>query len=176
MPFESRFFQFINKRATVAPTVADNYAVTVAGQPINTNPDARILPHTTRLELQCSSGPQQLIYRNYPRSRIFNWSPEGCGNVNLEILVGDMILSQSYIGGKAFAKFLQTYAQGSRRFAPDDFPPEQSAKLKSYGIKYFIVGYQLLIAQEQNSAVDLGAGEAADIGYITGILVDHALA
>ena len=142
LPFEKSFLEFLNGRVSVAPTVADNYAVAIRGEPTHTNPNAQILPHATRLELQCGSGVQRLINRQYPVKKVFNWSPKDCGDVSLQILVGNLTLTQRYTGKRAFAEFLQDFAQGSRTFYPGDFT-DQSAALKNFGIKTIKVGYRL---------------------------------
>jgi type VI secretion system protein ImpL len=142
LPFETGFFSFLNKSVVVSEPSPEYYAVTIRGIPTHANPNARILPHATRLELQCGKNVQRLVNRQYPIKRIFNWSRENCGDVRLQILVGDLVLTQYYSGKQAFVEFLRDFAKGAHRFLPDDFPAER-ADLISYGIKEIKVGYHL---------------------------------
>jgi len=116
--------------------------VTIRGLPTRANPEARILPKATRLELQCGNKMYRLINRNYPIKRTFNWSRQDCGDVRLQIMVGNLVLTKNYTGSQAFAEFLRDFGKGLRRFSPDDFPQEGS-ELKRFGIKFIEVSYKL---------------------------------
>ena len=142
LPFESSFFSFLNKGVDLPEQVKDNYAVTIRGLPTRANPEARILPKATRLELQCGNKMYRLINRNYPIKRTFNWSRHDCGDVRLQIMVGNLVLTKNYTGSQAFAEFLQDFGKGLRRFSPDDFPQE-GPELKRFGIKFIEVSYKL---------------------------------
>jgi len=142
LPFENTFFSFLNKGGEIPDTVPNQYAVTIHGLPTNANPDARILPHGTRLELQCGNTIYRLVNRHYPIKKTFHWSRQNCGDVRLQILVGDLTLTRIYKGSQAFVEFLRDFAKGPKTFSADDFP-EDSAELKSYGIKFIEVGYTL---------------------------------
>jgi type VI secretion system protein ImpL len=142
LPFESRFFSFLNKGVDIPEQVKDKYAVTIQGLPTRANPDARILPKATRLELQCGNKMYRLINRNYPIKRTFNWSRQDCGDVRLQIMVGNLVLTKNYTGSQAFAEFLRDFAKGLHTFSLDEFPQEDS-ELKRYGIKFIEVRYKL---------------------------------
>jgi type VI secretion system protein ImpL len=142
LPFESSFFSFLNKGTDLPERLKDKYAVIIRGLPTRANPDARILPKATRLELQCGNTMYLLINRNYPIKRTFNWSRHDCGDVRLQIMVGNLVLTKNYTGSQAFAEFLRDFADGLRRFSPDEFPQE-SSELKSFGIQFIEVSYKL---------------------------------
>ncbi len=145
VPFDSYFFSFLNKGAKAAAHAAamskPNYNVTIKGLPTDANPDARLKPHSSRLELQCANSTQSLINLNYPVSKTFNWSPETCSDVFFQIEVGDLSLTKKYSGAHAFPEFLQDFRGGKRTFYPNDFPREK-VSLDRLGIKYIKVNYQ----------------------------------
>jgi type VI secretion system protein ImpL len=145
VPFEPALFVFLGKGAKVSAAAAvakkESYNVMIRGLPTDANPDARIKPHGTRLELQCASGIQNLVNQNYPVNKTFMWTPDTCGDVLFQIEVGDVVLTKKYIGPRAFPDFLQDFKGGRRTFSPGDFPAER-AGLERLGIKYIRVNYQ----------------------------------
>jgi type VI secretion system protein ImpL len=143
LPFDAAFFTFLTKGAKVKVAVQQkpNHGVTIRGLPTDANPDARIKPQSTRLELQCHSGSQVLENLNFPITRKFAWSPETCGDVFLQIDVGDQILTKRYEGPQAFPDFLEDFKGGRHTFTTRDFPGER-ASLDRMGIKYIRVNYQ----------------------------------
>jgi type VI secretion system protein ImpL len=114
--------------------------VTIKGLPTDTNPEVRLPPHGTRLELQCAGSTESLINLHHRVSKIFNWSPETCGDVILKIDVGDISLIKQYEGSQAFPNFLLDFPGGQRSFYPHEFPEEQEY-LESLGIKFIKVNY-----------------------------------
>lgn len=141
VPFDTSFLTFLNKGA-VAPTVTkQSYSVVIRGLPTDANPDTRVKPHSTKLELQCSGGNQTIINYNFPVSKTFQWSLETCGDVLFQIEVGNLVLRKKYTGSQAFSEFLQDFPGGQRTFTPGDFPGEKAA-LEGLGIKLIKVNYQ----------------------------------
>lgn len=140
--FEPSFLSFLGRGAQTSRPLKDNYAVTFVGQPTSANPEARIQPSATRLELQCAKDQQVLINRNYPIRKTFNWAPANCGDVIFQIEVGNLVLIQKYTGYQAFARFLQDFAKGTKTFSPGDFPAHQ-AGLERLGIQYIRVEYEI---------------------------------
>jgi type VI secretion system protein ImpL len=145
VPFDPSFFAFLAKGAKVSAAAAtgkkENFNVVIRGLPTDTNPEARIKPHATRLELQCASGVQSLVNQNYPVNKTFMFSPDGCGDVLFQIEVSDLILTKKYTGPRAFPEFLQDFRGGRRTFNPGEFPAER-VSLERLGIKYIRVNYQ----------------------------------
>ena len=143
IPFEAPFFSFLVKgaQAQAAAMTKQTYTVGIKGLPTDANPDAKLKPHSTKLELQCAAGPQNLNNLNYPVRKTFSWSPETCRDVLFQIEVGDVVLTKKYIGDQAFPEFLQDFKGGQRTFYPNEFPGEK-VFLERLGIKYIRASYQ----------------------------------
>ncbi len=151
IPFEPSFLNYLVKGAQATAQAKKNYSVSIGGLPTSSNPEARTKPQATRLELQCSTGSQILENFNYPVSKTFSWSPEGCGDVHLQIDVGNLQLKKKYSGDQAFPEFLQDFRVGQHTFSPADFPAERAA-LDNMGIKFIRVQYQF--GGEQNAVLN----------------------
>ncbi|HME43644.1 MAG TPA: type VI secretion protein IcmF/TssM N-terminal domain-containing protein [Syntrophorhabdales bacterium] len=168
IPFDPPFFAFLARGAkvTAAATAAaaagpaatpkkENFNVMITGLPTDVNPEARIKPHATRLELQCTGGVQNLLNQNYPVNKTFVFSPDGCGDVLFQIEISDFVLTKKYTGPRAFPEFLQDFRGGRRTFSPGDFPLER-VSLERLGIRYIRVNYQF-----SGEGAILGAAAAA---------------
>lgn len=146
LPFDPSFFTFLVKGAKAKAAVAaggkPNYTISFRGLPTDTNGDARIKPHATRIELQCASGVQTMENLNFPISKVFTWAPDSCGDLVFQIDVGDLVLTKTYQGPQGFPAFLKDFPGGRHTFSPQDFPKEKSA-LAQMGIKHIRVSYQL---------------------------------
>ncbi len=163
LPFEPEFLSFFSRAkvgqamaAVTAAATSDN-SVTISGMPTEANDGARVQPHATRLTLQCMEGQQTLVNMNYPVRKTMTWSSQRCGSVQFSIEVGNLVLTKTYTGPEAFAKFFKDFPGGSHRFSPDDFP-QQAAHLKKLGIRYIGVHYQF----SGQEAVVNQAGPAMD--------------
>lgn len=148
IPFENSLFNFMEKGAKAQATVMamgkpQNYSVGIKALPTDTNAEARIKPHATRLEVQCSGSSQVLINNNYPVGKTMSWSPDSCGDVLFQIEVGDVVLSRHYMGQQGFPDFLNDFKSGSRVFAAREFPGEKNA-LERMGVKSITVNYQFI--------------------------------
>lgn len=142
MPFKSSFLSFLTKGGrTTTLLIKSNYTVSIKGLPTDANSQAKTRPHATRLELQCADKDQRLINFHYPVKKTFNWSSETCGDVVLQIEIGDLVLIKKYTGYQAFPKFLKDFVNGQRTFYPSEFPEYQTA-LNRLGVKYIKVNYQ----------------------------------
>jgi len=144
--FTPEFYAFLSRGATAAVAASAGgrtgpQGVTIRGLPTDANADARVKPHATRLELQCQTGPQTLVNLNYPVTRVFNWSPESCSDVTLQIEVGRTVLRKVYPGDQGFPAFLQDFPGGQHTFTPAQFPAERGA-LEQMGIRYIRVSYR----------------------------------
>jgi len=154
IPFETSFLAFLVRGAQATAVAKKSYPVTISGLPTSSNPEARTKPHATRLELQCSGASQTIENLNFPVSKTFNWSPETCGDVILQIEVGDLQLKKKYTGDQAFPEFLQDFRVGQRIFSPGEFPAEKDA-LERMGIKFIRVRYQF--SGQQDVLAQMGA-------------------
>ncbi|MRR35727.1 hypothetical protein EG829_13820 [bacterium] len=142
--FDPILYSFLSKgaRAKVVAAPRQSPGVTIRGLPTDANPEARIKPHSTRIELQCASGAQSLENLNYPVQKTFNWVPDSCSEVLFQIEAGEAVLTRKYSGPQAFPAFLNDFPGGRRTFYPHEFPAQRQA-LERMGIKYIKVNYQI---------------------------------
>jgi type VI secretion system protein ImpL len=165
VPFQPAFFTFLAKgtKAKVAlarPAAKQaSYPVTIKGLPTDANGDAKVKPQSTRLELQCAAGPQIMENLNYTVSKTFTWGADSCGEVTLQIEVGELVLTRQYPG---FPAFLKEFQGGRHTFYPKDFPREKAA-LERLGVRFIRPSYQF------SGVVDVvaqggGAAGTADLG------------
>jgi type VI secretion system protein ImpL len=165
VPLEGQFLAFLGKGAKVAQSVPGggggktNYTVAVKGFPIDANPDARIKPHGSRIELQCVTGPQTLINHNYPVAKTFTWSPDTCTDVVFQIEAGDVVITKRYTGEQAFPEFIHDFPGGSRTFQVSEFPNERR-RLEQMGIKNIKVHYSFSGQQDMLKQVRTLPGNA----------------
>jgi type VI secretion system protein ImpL len=136
------------------PPPKENYPVLIKGVPTGTNPEAQKKPQATRLELHCTDAVQTLVNYNYPIEKTFNWAPESCSDVTLQIEVPGVVVSKRYSGPTAFQAFLRDFRRGERSFYSREFPSQQTA-LEQLGIKYIKVQYEFNGA---GAALQHGAG------------------
>jgi type VI secretion system protein ImpL len=157
--FENGFFTCLNKGVTVAatssaaaaaggsaaaPGAKPSFSVSLQSLPTDANPDARLKPSATHLELRCEAGVQKLDNFNYPSAATFKWSPETCGDVFFTIEIGDIVLTRIYDGNLAFPKFLRDLRGGERTFTLEDGTlRERKSELERLGIKYITVKYRM---------------------------------
>lgn len=150
LPFDAEFFNFMNRGYRAPPKpVKESYSVTLEGAPTGANASARIQPSATRLELQCAEKTQVLVNRNYPVRQTFTWSPTTCGDTQLQIEVGNVVLTLPFPGPLGFAKFLQLFYRGEVLFPAKNFGSDK-ALLDSLGIeeitvKYLISGHEPVV-------------------------------
>jgi type VI secretion system protein ImpL len=93
--------------------------------------------------MHCGGSSQSLVNNNYPVGRTFFWSPDACSDVQLQIEVGDLVLTRHYLGRQGFPDFLKELRGGRRTFAAGEFPGERSA-LGRMGVKTVTVNYQII--------------------------------
>ena len=115
--------------------------MSVRGLPTDANAGASLKPQATRLSVQCDAGAQRLDNYNYPCAATFNWSPDTCRDVTLRIEVGGVVLTRSWEGNLAFAKFLKEYRGGERTYDERSFGAHRAA-LEQLGIRSITVRYE----------------------------------
>lgn len=143
LTLEPVFVTFLAKGAKVKKVVEKpktNFVVTIKGLPTDANPEASLKPQLTRIEMQCATGSQVMENLNYPVSKTFTWSPDGCGDVLFQVEVGDVTLTRRYSGPQAFSAFINDFRGGRRTLYPSQFPGEKRA-LERLGIRYIRVNY-----------------------------------
>lgn len=161
LPFNSGFLAYLTKRSISAKSEQSLYKVRIDGLPTDTNPEAGVPPHMTRLELQCSGSVQTLNYLNYPASRLFEWNPDECGDVVLQVGIGDLTLKRVYNGPRAFPRFLKEFEKGHRTLGTTDFP-EASSTLKRMGVRFIKVRYKMSGNRSVASVLGSDAGKAPE--------------
>jgi type VI secretion system protein ImpL len=142
LTFVPDFFTFINRGARAPRPSRESYMVSLEAKPTHANPEARIQPAATRLEVKCADKRYVLVNRNFPVMQVFNWSAQTCGDVLFQIEVGNLLLTREYGGPQGFPRFLQEFQRGERVFTPKDFPGEGNA-LQSLGINTITVRYAI---------------------------------
>ncbi|UFS70722.1 type VI secretion system protein ImpL [Geomonas sp. RF6] len=167
--FEPSFFSFLSKGAKAKVALAQAPAakpatapVTIKGFPTDANPEARVKPQGTHLELQCASGAQSMENLNYPVSKTFIWSGDSCGDVTFQIDIGDVVLTRQYHGPGAFPAFLKEFQGGRHTFYSHDFPRERVA-LERMGVRYIRANYQFSGIVEILKQSGAGGGSAAPV-------------
>ncbi len=123
-----------------------NYKILIAANPTSVNKEAQIRPHATRLKLICKDKTTEIINLNYPIRKNFNWQPEKCPKVNLQIEVGSIVLKKKYEGDLAFPIFLNDFSSGSHIYSAEDFP-DSLKQLARRKIKFLKVNFHLEGAQ-----------------------------
>jgi len=146
VPLQPALFSFLGKGAQAQAAVMalgrpQQFSVGIKGLPTDANAEASIKPHAARLELQCGGNSQTLVNNNYPVSKTFYWTPDSCGDVVLQIEVGDVVLTRHYMGQEGFPSFLKDMRGGQRTFLVREFPGEKAALVRM-GVKYITVNYR----------------------------------
>lgn len=162
MPFNSGFFSYLTKGSFSTKSEQSLYKVRIDGLQTDTNPDAGVIPHVTRLDLECAGGVQSLEYFNYPAGKMFEWSPAECGNVSLRVNIGEIVLKKEYAGFRAFANFLRDFRDGQHTFFRADFPEEATA-LKRMGIKFIKVKYKISGGGPVISLLNVDTGRVPEV-------------
>ncbi|MEW9823977.1 MAG: type VI secretion protein IcmF/TssM N-terminal domain-containing protein [Candidatus Symbiodolus clandestinus] len=154
VPFNTAFFEFVERGARLLQSIKESYLVVVQARPLEVNRQLKDKPVAASLTLQCVTEPQLLVNYNYPIKRSFRWQPGSCGDVTLEIDFPDLSLNKVWSGQQGFADFLADFRHGSLRLTPKDFPKQQ-ARLRQKGfewlkVTYRIEGQQPILQQRDN--------------------------
>ncbi|WP_027849240.1 type VI secretion protein IcmF/TssM N-terminal domain-containing protein [Marinospirillum minutulum] len=140
-PVNRELLGFLSKADEYRKQNRDNYSVILNTRPITVNSGAKKLPSRTLLEMQCENGLQELENLNYRQAAEFNWSLN-CTHVRLTIQVDNYQLVKNYSGHYGFPRFLEEFAQGSRRFNRSEFPLYEE-RLAEWNIQYFDIQFGL---------------------------------
>lgn len=134
------FLSYLNRGERAFRTAQSTYNVVVRAEPTGANPEARVRPHQTVVQLQCMPGATRLVNVNYPVSKNFAYSPQACSDVEITVNVGNLVLTKTYTGYLAFPRFIKDFEKGSRRFPAAAFPEHQLA-LRQMGVDYIAMGF-----------------------------------
>ncbi|MBO1112834.1 type VI secretion protein IcmF/TssM N-terminal domain-containing protein [Bordetella petrii] len=125
----------------IAKLEATTANVTLNTVPPQTNPDARLLPESVTLSLQCASGRITLENLNFPNKAVFPWALANCGDTALSIRYPGFELNRQWSGARGFIDFLKEFSSGQRRYTAADFP-DQAASMQQAGVQWIAVTYQ----------------------------------
>ena len=142
LPFNSQFFKLLNKGEQLTFEKQDEYPVSITTLPVSVNNEALIRPYSNTLTMECADQKTELININFPETQKFNWRPEVCGDVSLEIKFGDSRLQKKYRGRLGFANFLQDFRDGTKVFNVSDFP-EYAGYLTNGRVTEIAVSYDI---------------------------------
>jgi type VI secretion system protein ImpL len=146
VPFHRTFFDYMQRgerwEAASGGGVRQNYIVSITAYPTDVNSEARIKPYMTRLTLEGPEGPITLENKQFPSEKKFTWAPAVDGNVLLQIMFENMVLTVRYAGHLAFGQFLSDFSSGQRIFTAEQFP-EHRAELARLGVRYIEVIYRM---------------------------------
>lgn len=159
-PFNPEFIPFLNRSVDtqVAATVRRQQAESSIGQwanllitsrPIGVNPGAQAQPYAVHLSIQCANEQVTLDNFNMAVTNSFDWSPDQCGDVTLQILIEDLTLTRRYPGPMGLARFVEEFVDGQRIFTPEDFPQAreelEALNVNTLHVRYDLVGQEKLL-------------------------------
>lgn len=132
-PFSAGYIGFLNQAVTnrVSAVVKQKLAeasttksakLSLAAYPIGVNEGAKARPYAAILSIQCTQEVIELSNLNMEASYTFEWKPEQCGEVTLDIEIDNLTLTKRYPGQLGLSMFLQEFQDGARIFTPADFP------------------------------------------------------
>ncbi len=138
--FVQPFMSYLNRAERAYRTAQSTYTVVVRAEPTGANPEARVRPHQTLLQLHCREGRTQLVNLNYPVSSSFAYSPQACNDVTLTVDIGNLSLTKTYSGYLAFPDFIRDFIGGRRRFPAGEFAEHQLA-LRQMNVEYISIAF-----------------------------------
>lgn len=153
-PFAQGFISFLNQAVTsrVSEVVKQKLAQTsttksaklsLAALPIGVNSSAKARPYAAILTIQCNQEEIGLSNLNMAASNTFEWRPDQCGEVTLDIQIENLTLTKRYPGPLGLATFLEEFAGGSKTFTPADFPAAMQ-ELDKLGVTEISLRYDMV--------------------------------
>ena len=159
-PFSPNFVPFLNRSVDtrVSSVVRQQQAeasvgkwanLLITSRPIGVNPGAKAQPYAVNLAIQCANEQITLDNFNMAVTNSFDWSPDQCGDVTLEIHIEDLTLTRRYPGPMGLARFVEEFVDGQRIFTPDDFPHVReeldALNVSTIHVRYDLVGQEKLL-------------------------------
>ena len=157
--FSNAFLEVLNRGRVSQQAISGSYRMLLSAVPTDVNSGATVKPHLTKLSINCSTGFIEFENRNFPTRKRISWSPQDCGDVSLQIHVGDLVLEKRYPGYNGFVKFLRDFRSGRKVFRPQNFVAQRN-QLKGYGVNTITVGYRF---SGQNSVLKLALKDPSSI-------------
>jgi type VI secretion system protein ImpL len=152
-PFAPGFVGFLNqavvsrvsevvKQKLAQSSTAKSAKLSLAGMPIGVNAGAKAKPYAAILSIQCAQEAIELSNLNMEANDTFEWKPDQCGEVMLEIEIDNLTLTKRYPGALGLAMFLQEFQDGARVFTPADFPAAMQ-RLDDLGVREITIRYDM---------------------------------
>lgn len=141
------------------------FTVKIDSLPVQANAMAKSLPFGAAITLSCGSSQQKLTQLNFSLSQTFNWKANTCGETELQIFVGEQILSKVWTGEFGFSQFLNEFKTGKKTFLAKQFP-EQASALDQLGIKQIDVFFNFSGSSAFVTAANQYQEEAAELPKI----------
>lgn len=159
-PFAPGFVAFLNgavdtrvesvvKSQLAQASVGKSANLLITSRPVGVNPGAKARPYAVNLSIQCANEQVTLDNFNMEITNSFDWSPDQCGDVTLQIRVDNLVLNRRYPGPMGLARFVEEFTDGERIFTPDDFPQVRdqlgALDIKTINVRYDLVGQEALL-------------------------------
>jgi type VI secretion system protein ImpL len=152
-PFAPGFVGFLNqavvsrvsevvKQKLAQASTTKSAKLSLAAMPIGVNDGAKARPYAAILSIQCAQEAVELSNLNMEASDTFEWKPDQCGEVMLEIEIDNLTLTKRYPGALGLAMFLEEFQDGARVFTPADFPAAMQ-RLDDLGVREITIRYDM---------------------------------
>jgi type VI secretion system protein ImpL len=130
------------KQKLAETSTAKSAKLSLSASPIGVNRGAKARPYAAVLTIQCAQETIELSNLNMQASDTFEWKPDQCGEVILDIEIDDLTLTKRYPGSLGLANFLQEFVDGTRVFTPVDFPAAIQ-RLDQLGVREITLRYDM---------------------------------
>ncbi|MAO52353.1 MAG: hypothetical protein CML16_15925 [Pusillimonas sp.] len=159
-PFDPGFIPFLNqsvstqvqsvvKKQLAQASIGKTANLLITSRPVGVNPSAKAKPYAVNLSIQCSQEQITLDNFNMAVTNSFDWSPDHCGDVTLQIRIDNLSLNRRYPGPMGMARFVEEFVDGERIFTPNDFPQAKdqldALDVKTINVRYDLVGQEALL-------------------------------
>ena len=159
-PFDPGFIPFLNqsvntrvesvvKAQLAEASMGKSANLLITSRPVGVNPGAKAKPYAVNLSIQCAHEEITLDNFNMQVTNSFDWSPDQCGDVTLQIRIDNLVLNRRYPGPMGMARFVEEFVDGERIFTPDDFPQAReqldALDVKTINVRYDLVGREALL-------------------------------
>ncbi len=152
-PFAPGYIGFLNQAVTTRvsavvrqklaqASTAKSAKLSLAASPIGVNDGAKARPYAAILSIQCAQEVIELSNLNMEASDTFEWKPDQCGEVTLDIEIDNLTLTKRYPGQLGLSMFLQEFQDGARVFTPADFPASMQ-RLDDLGVREITLRYDM---------------------------------
>lgn len=159
-PFQPGFIPFLNqsvntrvesvvKAQLAEASMGKSANLLITSRPVGVNPGAKAKPYAVNLSIQCAHEEITLDNFNMQITNSFDWSPDQCGDVTLQIRIDNLVLNRRYPGPMGMARFVEEFVDGERIFTPDDFPQAReqldALNVTTINVRYDLVGQEALL-------------------------------